>query len=186
MNGDAPGTSRLRARLADIDRRRLALLDELEGMDPALLARRPRADRWSIREIVEHLVLAERDVLRGMPDVSALREGRRGLRTRLAYPLVMSVLRFGIPVRVPSRAMVPAGDIPLAELRAMWDENHRWLREYVDGLDRRGLRRAVFRHPVTGPITVRQAVAMLDAHLKRHRGQIRQVLGARPGAATAG
>lgn len=169
-----------------LDDTRRALLDEMAALDPAALIARPLAEKWSMLEIIEHLVLAERAVLKGLPDLSRLTERRRGPGHRVRYLLVMFVLRSGIRVRVPSAAMIPQGDRSLAELRRLWDENQAWLRSCVDRLGANGIRRAVFEHPVAGPLTVEQAVRMDQVHINRHLRQIRalQRLLARPGDST--
>lgn len=160
-------------RLEAVDARRRALLDEVESLDASRRTRRPPDGGWSIIEVVEHLVLAELDVL---GDLDAPRpHRRRTLRHRFGYLVVLGVLGFGIPVKVPSQGMVPRGGRTLDELRAMWDDTHRRLRDYVDSLDADGLRRATFRHPVSGPLTVGQAVRMLDVHLRRHEKQVRRL-----------
>ena len=166
---------RLDNRLRVFNEKRGALLDEMEGLDPAKLVARPRAGKWSILEIIEHLVLAERAVLQGLPELSRLSARERKLKHRFAYLIVMFVLRYGIPVQVPSPEMVPQGDRSLGELRRLWNENQDWLGKYIRGLDQNGLRRAVFEHPVAGPLTVGQAVHMDQIHLDTHVRQIRKL-----------
>jgi hypothetical protein len=166
---------RLDKRLQQFNEKRGALLDEMGGLDPAKLVAKPLAEKWSILDIIEHLVLAERAVLQGLPEPSQLRERERRLKHRFGYGIVMFVLKCGIPVRVPSPAMVPQGDRSLAELRRRWDENQEWLRAYIGSLDRKGFRRAVFEHPVAGPLSVEQAVHMDQVHLDTHVRQIRRL-----------
>ena len=166
---------RLNKRLHTFNERRGALLDEMEALDSASLVAKPLAGKWSILEIIEHLVLAERAVFQGLPDQSRLGERKRQMQHRLRYLIVMFVLRYGIPVQVPSPAMVPRGARSLAELRRLWDENQEWLRAYIRGLDRKGFRRAVFEHPVAGPLTVEQAVHLDQVHLDTHIRQIRRL-----------
>ncbi|MCP4201072.1 MAG: DinB family protein [bacterium] len=86
----------------------------------------------------------------------------------------MLVLKYPIPVKIPSPRMGPQGDRSLAELRREWDENQQWLGAYAAGLVRDGVAKAVFVHPVAGPMTVTQAVAMDQLHLDRHIRQIRR------------
>ena len=164
---------RLNKRLHAFNEKRGALLDELEALDSAKLVAKPLAGKWSILEIIEHLVLAERAVLQGLPDQPRL--GERRLKHRFRYLIVMFVLRYGIPVEVPSPAMVPRGARSLPELRRLWDENQEWLRAYISGLDRQGFCRAVFEHPFAGPLSVEQAVHMDQAHLDTHIRQIRRL-----------
>lgn len=164
---------RLERRLQAFNAARGALLDEMEALDPDRLVAKPLAGKWSILEIVEHLVLAERAVFRGLPDPSLLVGNERGLGHRVRYLLVMFVLKAGIRVRVPARAMIPRGDRTLAELRRLWDENQAWLRLCIDRLGPDGIGRAVLVHPVAGPIDVTQALRMGQVHLNVHVRQIR-------------
>ena len=87
----------------------------------------------------------------------------------------MFVLKYGIRVQAPSAAMVPKGGRSLRELRRLWDENQEWLRTYIRRLDRKDFDKAVFGHPVAGPLTVEQAVHMDQVHLNGHVRQIRRL-----------
>jgi hypothetical protein len=164
---------RLEKRLQAFDERRNALLDEMEAVEPGKLVARPLPGKWSMLEIVEHLVLAERVVFQGLPEPSQLKIREPRLKDRVRYLIVMLVLRTGIPVGVVSPAMLPQGGRDLAELRRLWDENQAWLRAYVDSLGARGIHRPALKHPVAGPISVRQAAVMSRVHLDRHIRQIR-------------
>jgi hypothetical protein len=164
---------RLDSRLHAFNAMRGALLDEMEALDAAVLVAKPFAGKWSILEIIEHLVLAERAVFKGLPDPSRLVERERGVGHRVRYQLVMFILNSGIRVRVPSPTMVPQGNRSLAELRRLWDENQAWLRSCIDHLGPKGIRGAVLEHPVAGPLTVDMAVRMGQVHVAGHVRQIR-------------
>ena len=47
-------------RLLAFNQKRGALLDEMGALDPAKLVAKPLPGKWSMIEIIEHLVLAER------------------------------------------------------------------------------------------------------------------------------
>lgn len=154
-----------------LDSRRNALLDELASLTPENLARRPVPGKWSILEIVEHLVISEREVVR-FPAGPAR---PRRLKHRFAYWAVFFVLRFRVRVKVPSPKMLPQGEWSLSEARRQWDENLAQIRAYAAGLGHPELRRAVFRHPVAGPITLGQALTLGLLHLEDHTRQIRRL-----------
>lgn len=154
-------------------------MDTVRALDPERRIRRPAPEAWHALEIVEHLVRAEESVLGDVLRTgTATSSGRRTLRHRLRYAIVMFVLRFGVDVRAPSRRMLPTGEGSLDEWAARWDENHARLRAFVAGCSADDLRRAVFRHPISGPLTVVQGVRMLDVHLRRHEGQLAAALDA--------
>jgi hypothetical protein len=154
------------------DRRRL--LDEVERLEPERLTAKPLPGKWSILEIVEHLVVGDRDVLQGLPNPSALVDQRRRLKDRVSYRMVMFVLACRIPVKASPRHH-PRGQSSLPDLRRDWDEMRQWLRSYVERLDRGDPAKAVFGHPVAGPMTLQQTLDMGKLHLSTHTRQIRRL-----------
>ena len=167
--------SELRDQLETYDQHRNTLLDDLERLNDEQLRRKPGPDNWSLLEIVQHLVLSQREVLQDLPELKDLTARKRGFRARLSYAMVLAVLRWNIPAPVPSDGMVPDGNTSLSEMHLQWDENLSWLREYLDTLRPEDLRRAVFRHPIAGPMTVGQTIHLALLHFAVHLRQIKKV-----------
>ena len=165
----------LQTKVQDWGDLRFKVMDEVQELSPERLVARPLPGKWSVIEIVEHLVRADRDVLQDLPSVADLVDRRRGLKDRVRYPLVMLVLACHIPVQVPSPRMMPQGGATLPDLRRQWEEIHQWLRSYAEGLDRHALARAVFAHPVAGPLTLEQVMRMGGLHVATHNRQIRRL-----------
>jgi hypothetical protein len=168
-------TSELRDQLEIYDQQRMALLDDLERLNDEQVRRKLGPDTWSLLEIVQHLVLSEREVLQNLPEPKILTARKRGFRHLVSYALVLVVLRWKIPAPVPSDGMVPDGNTSLSELHHQWDENLSWLREYLDTLGPEDLPRAVFRHPIVGPMTVAQTTYLAKLHFDVHLRQIKKV-----------
>lgn len=164
--------STLHERLHRIETKRQQLLTRAGAMEAERLTARPRPEKWSTLEILEHLVLAERDVFGDLTAAAPRQPRRRRVRDHLRFVVVMVVLRFDIPVRAPSRAMLPTGARTLDDLRQAWEAHHGQLRALIERGDRTLTRGAIFRHPVAGPLTLRQALLMLEVHLDRHTRQI--------------
>lgn len=165
----------LEARLHDWGDQRQRLMDEVQTLSAERLVAKRVPGKWSVIEIVEHLVRADRDVLQGLPNPADLVDRPRGMKDRVRYPIVMFVLACHIPAKVPSPRMMPQGDARLPDLRRQWEEMHRWLRSYAEGLDQHSLTRAVFAHPIAGPLTLEQALHMGGLHLATHCRQIRKL-----------
>ena len=167
--------SELRDKFEMYDRTRRALLDDLAGLNDDQLRKKPGPGDWSILQIVQHMVLAERDVMQYLPEPEELIDRKRGLRARIFYVVVLLILRWNIQVPVPSEGMVPDGNTSLSELRQQWDENMRWFRGYLDSLGPEDLKRAVFSHPIAGPLTGPQAGKLAQYHFDAHLRQIKKV-----------
>ena len=164
--------SELRDKFEMYDRSRRALLDDLAVLNDDQLRKKPSPSEWSILQIVQHMVLAERDVMQYLPEPKELIHRKRGLRARIFYVVVLLILKWNIRVPVPSEGMVPDGNTSLSELRQQWDENMRWFRGYVDALGPEDLQRAVFSHPIAGPLTGPQAGTLAQYHFEAHLRQI--------------
>ena len=165
----------LAERLHRIEGKRERLLAGLATLPPRVLEAHPLPGKWSIAEIVEHLVISEEGVIGDFARLADRKALARNAKNRMLYIAVMGVLRFDIPVQVPSRGMKPVGGRTLAQLGAAWELNHARLRAFVHTVNPGRLRDAIFRHPVAGPLTLGQGLLMLETHLDRHIRQIRRL-----------
>ena len=154
---------------------RLRLIDRVQTLSAERLVAKPLPGKWSVIEIVEHLVRGDRVVFQDLPNPAALIDRPRGIKDRVGYRLVMFVLACHLPSKVSSPRMIPRGDALLPDLGRQWEEMHQWLLSYAEGLDPQALRRAVFAHPVTGPLTLEQALRMGELHIDTHSRQIRRL-----------
>ena len=112
-------SERLLRRLDQIEERRDTLLGELDALREEDRARRPEAEVWSVNEVVEHMVRAERYVLRALFDDSVRKDRPRTLRNRILHRVVIWILKGPISVKVPGRDMDPTGDRSLEDRAAL-------------------------------------------------------------------
>ena len=162
-----------------LDKSRIDFLDALSRLPVAELTSKPSPDRWSLLELAQHLMLAERGILHYLPDRTKLKENRRSLRNRLMEPVVCAVMRAGIRVKVPQQDMVPDGKTTLEQVRRDWQAVHDWLKSFIESMTDDDIRQAYFAHPVSGPITTAQALkffrAHFDQHIRKIESRIRQL-----------
>ncbi len=159
-------------RLQSIETKRARLLDRVGAMEPSRLTARPRPGKWSILEIVEHLVICEGTAFSDPVALAALPPLRRRPKHWFLFPVVMFVLRFDIPVQAPSKVLLPSGSASLDQLRARWEANHAGLRHWLGGATRERLAQRIFSHPIGGPMRTAQMLWMVEVHLDRHIRQI--------------
>lgn len=175
----------IQEQLRSIEMKRMSLMERVFGMELGLSTVRPRPDKWSILEIVGHLVRFEGNVLGHLGELEPRRHRKRNLKDRTRYLAAMFILRFDIPARVPSPAMIPKGDRGVGLLQAQWEINHSMLRKWIAASDQRVLRQLLFSHPVAGPVTMAESLRMLEVHLDRHIRQINAIIRHGPSARPA-
>jgi hypothetical protein len=163
--------------LGGIEARRDTLIAELEGLPAETRVRAPEPGVWSPNQVVEHLVAAERFVLRSLFHEGDRKSRPRSLKNRILHRVVVWILRSPIPVKVPVEGMDPTGGRQLSDLVPEWRETHGLLRDFLENASPADMESACFMHPVAGPLTPGNAVEMMGTHLDRHAGQIRRRLG---------
>lgn len=174
-----PALEDLQARLAiDLE----ALMAVVRKLSQTQADWRPAAERWSVGEILHHLILSNRSfalvvgklVERGRREGLVARpEGRR------SWPRLRAVadVQASGPVRNPDR-VTPTHGLPVGQLRCELVESHRAVALQIPdltGLDLAALR---FPHPLGFELNVFQWADIAGAHERRHLHQIDAVLAA--------
>jgi hypothetical protein len=151
-------------------------LDQITDLPDWVDQRAPGPDRWSPLQIIEHMILSEREVFH-FPAPFSEREGeRRRLRNHLGRILATAVLKTRIPVPVPEKTMAPKGKMPLHRIRRMVLETHDWLDAEISAASDETLSAPVFHHPVAGPLALDEALAMNRLHIAAHLRQLKALI----------
>lgn len=166
-------TNKLPAMLAGLDKRREEVLALLDGVDADRLDWRPRPDAWSARELVEHLVVAEKEILATRAPASP---AGRGVRAAIQANLLHAILRFRVPVPVPSPGMMPTGEVAVDALAEIWRRNHRALAELVAEATADAPTHVTFAHPVAPALRLAEVISMAALHIDYHRKQLARLL----------
>jgi hypothetical protein len=165
--------------------RQLALMAELARGAPEaeLAARAPAVSGWSVAEQLEHLVLVDRGVLKGVGRI--LDDPRRApTGINLAGRVVLGT---GFLPRGLARTMAPyhPGAAPAAAVRAGFPEIERGVRELAPRLGELEASGGRARHPRFGELGGRQWLRFMAVHHHHHLKIVRDIRRAR-GLATAG
>ncbi|MBX0331682.1 DinB family protein [Pontibacter sp. HSC-14F20] len=163
----------LESRYLKLEESRNRLVGELEGLDEELLNRATPTGKWSINQIVAHLIQVEqltnsyiqRKLQEDKLESASLAHTFRSLLLRVA---LHSGMKFKAPDAV---AKVPAY-ASLNSLRIQWDAARYQLEDTLTELPQQQLDKCVFRHPYAGMLTIGQTLDFLQDHFSHHARQI--------------
>ena len=85
------------------------LLQELDSMSPDTVYFKAGADKWSIVEAIEHLVMAEESMLAQLTTAASTVALDPQDRSAKNFQIVIKVMERDIPVDVPDKSMEPHG-----------------------------------------------------------------------------
>jgi hypothetical protein len=66
--------------------------------------------------------------------------------------------------------------LSLPEVIAQWNAVRLDLRNFLESIPEKNVRRKVFKHPVVGMLDVRQAMGFFGEHIRHHTPQIRKLM----------
>lgn len=160
-----------------LEESRNQLLNDLEGLDEELLNTAPAEGKWSVNQIIAHLIQVEqltnsyiqRKIQTQEPlEFSSIRHTFRSLLLKLA---LNSGMKFKAPESV---ANVPATS-NLSSLRTQWDTSRYHLEDTLTELPRELMNKCLFKHPYAGPLSIIQTMSFLQDHFNHHARQISQL-----------
>ena len=171
--------AKLKVRFQRLEDDRQELTKLLKQQPEAVLNRRIRPGKWTINEILMHLLTAERMTAAYMKKkalgISQL--GNSGLLEASKIGLLVLSQQLPLRYRAPAvvRSQTPA-PVPLNTLSDEWDATRIQLAEVLDNIGDDHLRRLIYRHPVVGLLDAGQCLTFMHAHFHHHLPQITRLL----------
>ncbi|HEY2461508.1 MAG TPA: DinB family protein [Candidatus Acidoferrum sp.] len=161
--------------LKDLASSRDRVLDIVQGLSPAQANFRPRAERWSVAENVEHVIVVEQRVLAGVqrilndPAHTPLAGAFEGQDAKIVgmIAVVDKPLAAPDPVR-------PTGRWQGTELLREFEQTRKTTGDFVASTQA-DVKARCFPHPFFGPMSCYQWLLAISAHTNRHYAQIQQV-----------
>lgn len=169
---------RLKSRFERLEGVRQRIEARIDGVAPGTLNRQPAPGRWSVAQVIGHLLKAETlsvsYIRKKASDPSKLRSA--GLKEALLAAVVVVMMR--VPLKMPAPDIVsefPENEDP-AELRERWMRLRGEMSAMLDQIPDSLLSKCLYKHPAAGPMTLESALDFMVAHATRHAGQIDRVL----------
>jgi uncharacterized damage-inducible protein DinB len=170
---------RLEEVLDYLDSQRAALSEAVELVPTELRDQQPGPDRWSVAQVLQHLIIIEKRI--GMGLTKWVADARAaGLRPELETSSVLNSVDLALIVDRSRRRTAPEEVAPNRELDAAsaWtalEQARAALRAGALAGDGLALGDVVQPHPVLGPINLYQWLLFVGGHEARHTGQVREI-----------
>jgi hypothetical protein len=159
-----------------LTQKRKILFQQLRELSPEMLTFKAGPDKWSVVEVIEHLVIAEQDLLQQLSTHIPASTLDPASKTPDRYQMVIKVMEQDIEVDVPDKRAEPGGQFRLEELIGNWDDIRDRLPEHLNAVTDEKIDDLVYRHPFGGPLSVIEALNFIEVHFDNHMRHIDRIL----------
>ena len=153
-----------------------ALLQRLDSQPDETLSFKAGPDKWSVVEVVEHLVIAETGLLEALSTNIPVSTLDPAAQTPEKHQRVIKVMQRDIEVDVPHESLEPQGRIPLADLLSQWNDIRQKLPGLLAQIKPETEDDSVFRHPYGGPLNIADTLEFFEVHFDNHMRHIDRIL----------
>lgn len=159
---------------------RQKLLHELSVVPGLRFNSNPTPGKWSISQILTHIITSERLTLLYMRrkslgidqlDNSGWIESFKMLFLKVSQRLPF--LKFKAPDVVVKHT--PEA-LSYAEVVSQWDTVREQLKKFLEGIDEKNVHKKIYKHPVAGRLDASHAIRFCGEHIRHHLPQIRKLM----------
>ena len=163
-----------------LEEERLNLLTTLGSFPPTTLSSSPGATKWSINQILIHLLTSEQLTLTYLKKkslgVDQLKNSGISEWARmvvLKWSQRIPVLKYHAPKYVVANTPEP---VPLQELERRWNLVRMEFKQFLESIKDEDIRKLIYKHPVAGRFDIVQCLVFMREHYHHHLPQIKRLL----------
>jgi hypothetical protein len=155
------------------------LLKEVSSLSSLTYHHRPEEGKWSISQILTHLLTSERMSLAYMKKKSLGIDHLKNAGVVEYFKFLLLTFSQRIPLRYKApRKVLEQTPAPLSygDLVRQWEAQRHELRDFLEKIQENNIRKKIFRHPRVGMLDANHAVQFLAEHLHHHHPQIKSII----------
>ena len=164
----------------ELEQQRHKIIDLVKDLPAEKFNHSPSAGKWSIAQILTHILVAERlsviYMRKKSQGVDQLQDSGLSAQVRLILLKVsqrIPTLKFKAP-KVVLENTPPT--LSFDELVATWEKQRSDLKTFLDGISEKNIKKEVYKHVFAGRLDARQGMIFLREHVNHHLPQIKRLL----------
>ena len=170
---------KLQSLFDDLEVSRVKILDTVSALSEDAFIKPIRTGKWSVAQILTHLVASEKMSLGYMKKKSL------GVETLTNSGMIedLKLLVLKISQRIPLKYKAPKillertpPSSSLSEISVQWSNSRIELFEFLNSIEQRNIKKKIYKHPVAGRLDVTQALQFFKEHVHHHKPQIERII----------
>lgn len=153
------------------------LFDDLDQKSEEQLARPEEAGKWSINQVLVHLLTSERGsyqyIQKKMQSTEPFK--KENVVSHMRYFALVTLLSTPIKFKMPKKLKDPQSDLSYAEIRSDYVEVRNELEYFLKSFPEALVYSQIFKHPIAGRFSLPQMIKFLNFHFEHHMYQINRI-----------
>lgn len=169
--------SKLESGFNKLENSRLQLFAKLEKKDESELNFHPGKDKWSMIQVMHHLIITEQLSIGYINKKLTYRTNikKSGFGAAIRFFALKSMLRTPFRFKAPKIVSEVPDNGNFNQVKDQWDQTRKELRELLDNLPEEFLNKNIFKHAIAGKMNICQTLCFMEEHFKHHVKQIDRI-----------
>jgi uncharacterized damage-inducible protein DinB len=170
--------TKIKKKFEEMEMDKKAIFQKINSLDDEFLNRPPAPEKWSIIQILHHLIDAESGTLIYIKKKTLSPDKLE--KAGLLEWWRSKVLNFYLKAPMKWKAPAMVDKVPIKETYQntldRYNKNREKWAEFLEEMPEDWAKKKIFRHPISGRLDMHMTLDFLDLHAQRHFQQIRQIL----------
>jgi hypothetical protein len=157
---------------------RETFFERIAALLPTQQAFRPDKEEWNHLQVMEHIVTSEATLLAFFNKYDpALTERKVGLKNKAANLALTQFYRSAKKVKMPAGLPTPTGEQSVEDMLRQAQEVMQGFTVFVEAFPENKINYSVFKHPVSGGMSMKATIEFLGNHILHHNHQLDRIAG---------
>ena len=166
----------LKSKYEELENSKRDLIKFVDSLEQEKLNTQPEENKWSIVQIIFHLVKTERiaviTITKGIKNIDSTSE--TGLIENYRSLILLLSLRLPFKYKAPTIMRKVPEEYEINELKRKWEMIRNQIGNLLKEIKENDLNKIMFEHPYSGKMNIVQTLNFLNNHLERHFKQIKR------------
>jgi uncharacterized damage-inducible protein DinB len=163
----------------ELEHQRTALIGRVRQLSPEQFNHSPAPGKWSINQILVHIIEAEQLSIAYMKKKKLGIDGLQNSGIAETLRLWLLIISQRIPVKYKAPKVVVENTknaSSVEEVDTRWQAVREELFSMLEGIEEKNIRKVIYKHPLAGRLNTRQALVFFREHIIHHMPQIKRLL----------
>ena len=170
--------AKIKKKFEEMEKERNTLFQKIENLDNEFLNQPPSEGKWSVVQLLHHLMSAEKGTLAYIKKktLSPDKLQRAGLKEWMKSKILNFYLRAPKKWKAPEQVSRVPDRIEKEDIIESYNSTRDKWDAFLKDMPEDWARKKIFRHPLSGRLDLFMTLDFLQLHAKRHFGQIEKIL----------